>query len=381
MESKKTSRPKGSIKIVAVGDTSPLRDDPPSLFKYCIDNFRSADIVSGQLETLLTDKSVPCSTPWPPYRLPPSNITGLTKEGAGFDVMSFAANHAMDYGWDGFNDTLNLLKQHNIPVTGAGANIVEARKPVILERNGVRVGFLAYLSVALPGYCAEVDRPGCVPLRATHYYEPIDTFPGTPPRVVSQLYPEDKQAMEEDIKKLRPQVDIVVVNQHCGVISLRAVVAMYQKEAARAAVDAGADLVLQHHQGILRGIETYKGGTIFYGINRFAGEHQNVWPGKFRLWEGSPIGAGSRGSKLQFPWKDPDRFKTMIVNAYIENKKIQKITYTPAYANEHNEPVVVTRKDPRAQELFDYVKLISEMECLPVNFAWDGDEVLVSKNA
>jgi poly-gamma-glutamate capsule biosynthesis protein CapA/YwtB (metallophosphatase superfamily) len=380
MENKKVDQSKGSIKLISVGDTSPLRDDPPSLFKYCIDIFRSADIVSGQLETLLTDRAVPCSVPWPPYRLPPKNISGLTEEGAGFDVMSFAANHAMDYGWEGFYDTLNILKKNNIPVVGAGKNIEEARKPVILERNEVRVGFLAYLSVALPGYCADFDRPGCVPLRASHYYEPIDIFPGTPPRIVSQLFPEDRLAMEEDIKKLRPQVDILVVNQHCGVIALRGVVAMYQKEAGRAAIDAGADLVLQHHQGILKGIEMYKEKAIFYGINRFAGEHQNAWPGKFRLWEGSPIGAGSRGSKLQFPWKDPDRFKTMIVNTYIQDKKIRKITYTPAYANANNEPEVVTRKDPKGQELYDYVKLISEMECLPVKFSWDGDEVLVSNN-
>jgi hypothetical protein len=210
-------------------------------------------------------------------------------------------------------------------------------------------------------------------------------FPGTPPRVITNLFPVDRKAMEEDIKRLRPQVDVLVVSMHCGVHAVRAIIAMYQKEAAYAAIDAGADLVLQHHAHILRGVEMYKDKAIFYGLGEFAVEHGRSFPGQIRPWEGAnsfrdPV-TGS------YVFADPaaqtrefrhDRLKTMIAKAYIEDKKIQKVTYIPAYINLNREPEVVSPKDPRAQEVFDYVTKISDSENLEVHYSWDGDEVLIS---
>ena len=75
-----------------------------------------------------------------------------------------------------------------------------------------------------------------------------------------------------------------------------------------------------------------------------------------------------------------DRFKTIIAKAYIQDKKIQKVSYIPTEINNPTlEPVVVTRPDPRAQAIFDYVEKISEAQDLNVKFSWDGDEVLVSE--
>ena len=68
----------------------------------------------------------------------------------------------------------------------------------------------------------------------------------------------------------------------------------------------------------------------------------------------------------------------MIAKASIHNKRIQKVTYIPAYITPDLEPEVVKPGDPRAQEVFDYVRQISEEEDLHVHFSWDGDEVLVS---
>ena len=67
----------------------------------------------------------------------------------------------------------------------------------------------------------------------------------------------------------------------------------------------------------------------------------------------------------------------MIAKAYIQDKKIQKVTYIPAYVNPNLEPEVVTRRDPRAQEIFDYVSKISETEELKVSYSWESDEVAV----
>jgi poly-gamma-glutamate synthesis protein (capsule biosynthesis protein) len=372
------------ITLVGVGDIKHHRDDPPSIFRHCRSTFQKADIVFGQLESTYSEKGSPMFVPSAPSRRASKNITGLTEEGAGFDVMSFACNHAMDYGLEAFYDTLDLVKKNNITLVGAGRNIDEARKPAIVERHGTKVGFLANLSIIFPGLIAEEDTPGCVPLRATNFYQPVFKFqPGTAPLIVTELFPEDKAAMLNDIKKLRPQVDVLVVSMHCGVFMTPAIIAMYQKEAAYAAIDAGADLVLQHHAHILKGIEVYKGKGIFYGLGNFAVEPTPDTPDKLKAWDLAYRNIPEFFHFKKIPgWEKypyhPDARMTMIAKAYIADKNIQQISYIPCYINQNAEPEVLTRKDPRAQEVFDYVKSISDYENLKVNFSWLGDEVLVN---
>jgi hypothetical protein len=373
------------ITLVGVGDISPSRDDPPSIFRHCGNVFRDADIVFGQMEAPLSDRGAPTFTPHSPTRLAAKNVTALTEAGAGFDVMSFACNHAMDYGYDAFDDTLELLKKHNIPTVGAGMNIQEARKPAIIERNGVRVGFLGYLSIVFAGLVADEGIRGCAPLRALNFYHQVDFQPGTPPLIITQLYPDDRKAMEDDIRKLRPQVDVLVVSMHCGVHIIPEIIATYQKEAGYAAIDAGADLVLQHHAHILKGIDTYKGKVIFYSLGDFALEHSMDFKGKKKA--ADPLYRKARASYLKnvkhppgYEKHDfhPDALKTLVAKAYIRDKRIQKVTYLPTFINTNLEPEILTRKDPRAQEVFDYMVSISESQELNVKFAWEGDEVMVT---
>lgn len=372
-----------SITMIAVGDVSPNRDDPSSIFRHCLDTFRSADIVFGQMEAPMSDRGKPAFVPSGTTKLPANTIKALTKDAAGFDVMSFATNHAVDYGEEAFFDTLDLLKQNNILVCGAGANIAEARKPAILERDGTRVGFLGYISILHPGLEAEEGFPGCAPLRASTFYWQWDYQPGTPPKIITQLVPEYRTAMEEDIRKLRPQVDVLVVSIHAGVHMAPIIVPDYQKEAGRAAIDAGADLVLQHHAHILKGIDVYRGKVIFYSLGNFALEHVKPAPGARpcgdpafrRLRENFGIETVPGYEKHHF---HHDALKTSVAKAYIRNKRIEKVTYLPAYITPDLEPEVLKRSDPRAQEVFRYMEAISRAEKLNVGFSWDGDEVLVS---
>lgn len=327
--------------------------------------------------------------PYSPSKLAARNITALTEEGAGFDVMSFACNHAADYGLEAFHDTLEALKKHNIAVVGAGKDIDEARKPAVLERNGVKVGFLAYLCDGNPGLVAREDWPGCAPLRGSQSYQQVLDSLGVPPLVVTSLLPGDKQAMLQDIRKLRPQVDVLIVSHHGGVLHVPALIAMYQKEAAYAAIEVGADLILQHHAHILKGIEVYKGKVIFYGLGNFVVEHGQDFPGRLKKRaDQANLVYRSMVSKM-VPHVKPepgyekhfyhrDALKTMIAKAYIEDRKIRKVTYIPAYILPGLEPEAVTRGNPKAQDVFSYVGDISDREGLNVSFSWDGDEVLVS---
>ncbi|MBI2857997.1 MAG: CapA family protein [Chloroflexi bacterium] len=377
---------KDQVTVLAVGDVSPNRDDPPSMFRYCRDAFQAADVVFGQMENCLSDRGSPMFVlPYSPSKLAAKNISALTEEGAGFDVMSFACNHAMDYGWDAFYDTLEILERNRIAVVGAGPNVEAARKPAVVERRGTRIGFLGYLSVGNPGLVARDDMPGCAPLRASQAYQQVHDCPGAPPLVITTLLPGDKQAMVEDIKKLRPNVDVLIVSMHSGVLHVPSLVAMYQKEAAYSAIDAGADLILQHHAHILRGIEVYKGKTIFYGLGNFALEHGQPFPGRLKKREDH---ANLQYRKMVSRVKSEpgyekhlyqhDALKSMVAKAYIEQGRIAATAYLPVYVRPGLEPEVIGRAHPKAQEVFDYVAQISDNEGLSASFSWEGDEVLIT---
>ncbi|MDP3064454.1 MAG: CapA family protein [Chloroflexota bacterium] len=361
------------IILVAVGDVSPDRDDPPSMFRFTRDVFQKADIAFGQMEAPLSDRGTPQFVPSAPARLHAKNIRAVAEEGAGFDVMSFAANHALDHGYEAFFDTIDALTKNGIVCIGAGKDLAAARKPAIIERNGIKVGFLAYLSILPVGFEADAETPGCNPLRAHHAYRQMNYQPGTPPLIVTGLIPQYRAAMEEDIKKLRPQVDVLVVSIHAGVFGVEAMIAMYQKEAAYAAIDCGADLVLQAHAHQLKGIEVCKGKVVFYGLGNFALEHGVGYPGRPKAKDPNFVEYDRR-----YPAHHPNSPKTLIVKAYIQDKKIQKVTYLPAYINSTREPELVRRPDPRATEVFEFVKRSSEAEDLRVSFSWEGDEVLIS---
>jgi poly-gamma-glutamate capsule biosynthesis protein CapA/YwtB (metallophosphatase superfamily) len=384
---------KAPLTLVAVGDVSPNRDDPPSMFRYCRDILRAADFVFGHMEHPMTDKGSP--TVKSGRVLSPRNITALNEQGAGFDVMSAACNHAMYHGREAFLDWLGTLTGNNIAVVGAGKNIAEARRPAILERGGTRVGFLGYLSIIVTDLViAEKDLPGCAPLRASNYFQQVDPQPGTPPLIITELFPADKEAMIDDIRRLRSQVDVVVVSTHCGVHNIPETIAMYQKEAAYAAIDAGADLVLHLHAHILKGIEVYKGKVIFYGLGNFAAEHWmdssgNALHSVKQIYQRDsyrPPTVTDYDEKQGYAAKLKhvhlqDGLKTMVVKACIQEGKIQKVTYMPACIRPTLEPEVVTRKDPKAQQVFDYVEKISASQDLKVRFSWEGDEVLISEDS
>ena len=86
-----------------------------------------------------------------------------------------------------------------LEVVGVGRNIAEAREPVVVERNGRRIAFIACSSILPMSYWAEANRPGCVPMRAFTHYEAIERDqPGTKPRVHTYAHRDDLAALLAD---------------------------------------------------------------------------------------------------------------------------------------------------------------------------------------
>lgn len=156
---------------------------------------------------------------------------------AGFDIVSLANNHIMDYGPEGLQTTLDTLDSTGIAHAGAGMNLAGARKPVIVEREGRRLGMLAY---AMEGkHTAGSGTPGAAPL--------------------------DEAVILEDLAQLKDKADVIVVSLHFGMIYTD-YPKREQQILARRIIDAGADAVLGHHPHLIQGIESHGHGMIAYSL-------------------------------------------------------------------------------------------------------------------
>ena len=262
-----------SCTVLAVGDTSPPSTNSRSIFSEVKKLLGSGDIRFCQVERVFSSRG----RYHPPGLAPHSRRDPKCAEAyrwAGFDVVSTAGNHSGDWGFEGVVDTVKTVERLGIRSIGSGRNIDAARRPAVFEKNGVKVGFLAYASVILPQYWATENQPGVAPLRVSTFYEPYEFQPGCPARILTIPFEEDVRSMQEDIDKLRGEVDCLVVSHHWGVHGVPKPLAQYQPTVARAAVEAGADVVLGHHTHCLQGVEVLSGrqrdAVVFYSLGNFA---------------------------------------------------------------------------------------------------------------
>lgn len=367
-----------NIILYAVGDVGPSRDNPHSIFKHVKQITRQGDIGFCQLETNLSLRGTASPQARLPMRARPESAVAI--KDAGFNIVSFAGNHCMDWGQDAFFDTIESLEKQGVSVVGVGENIEEARRPARLEIKGTKIAFLAYNSILPMAYWAEVDRPGCVPMRAWTFYEQIEhDQPGTPCRIHTFPNRDDLKAMKDDVQKAKSENDIVILSMHWGIHFVPAQLADYQREVARVAIDCGADLILGHHPHILKGIEVYKGKVIAYSLGNFAIEQPAAFmEGLYKSRRHKEI------ETLNPLWKTdedyplpPETRKTMILKCTIINESINRISFLPAYLNVKSEPEVLTTRDKSFDEVVGYMNSISLDQGLDTTFTPNGDEVVI----
>lgn len=206
------------------------------------DVFEEADLVFGNLESVVSDKGEKQGSIYS-FRADPKTMEGLVF--SGIDVVSVANNHSMDYGVEAFVDSLRRLKETGIDYVGGGVTREEAETVVIKTVKGIKIGMVAYTAKGSPLWQAGENSPGIAWMDSTR---------------LAQL--------KKDIEVAKANVDILVVSFHFG--------EEYQKEPSaaqqllsRAAIDAGADLIIGHHPHVVQPIEQYKNGWIAYGLGNF----------------------------------------------------------------------------------------------------------------
>jgi poly-gamma-glutamate synthesis protein (capsule biosynthesis protein) len=347
--------------FLATGDLAPDRANYDESFAATAHVLRAADLTFGQLETSFAERG---------SRLPQARHAVLARpEGAaalgraGFDIISMAGNHCMDWGQEAFFETKANLEAANMAVVGAGANIMAARTPVIRTLgDGTRVAMLAYSSILPHAYWADERRPGCAPMRAHTVYEQIEhDQPGTPARIHTYPHREDLAAMEADIRAAKAQADVVIVSHHWGIHFVRAVIADYQRDVARAAISAGADAILGGHAHILKGCELIDGKPVFYSLCNFATDlAMDEDHAKSKSWNEIRVLAEKWEPDFEGLYNFPAAARlSMIARLEIGGGKLLRAGFLPLYIGRDAVPHIVEPGSAEHAAVVDYMTAIT----------------------
>lgn len=363
----------GSVVLYGVGDVGPLHEPMDAYGMLARPALAAADIRFGQCERVYSERgALQLHSGGAHSRVKP-HLASVFSD-CGFDVVSVASNHAMDWGADALLDTLEVFNQKGIRTIGAGRNLAEARRPVIIDRNGVRVAFLAYCSILNEGYAAGPHSAGVAPLRAHTYYQSVDYQAGVPPRVVTVPYEADLAAMLDDLRAARQQADAVVLSLHWGIHFVPRIIADYQVTCARAAFAAGADLILGHHAHTPKAIGVHDGKTCFYSLSNFIMSSTAKPPESAAAFE------KKYGVRLdpEYPHLayGEDAKRSLIAKAVITPAGVQKTSFLPVQIDKQLRPEVLKRGDPRYADAVRFMNWVSED--FDHTFVIEGDDVVVS---
>ncbi len=302
---------KNEITIILVGDIMLDRGVKDMIAKYgdgdfkfpflkIADYLKEANIVFGNLEGTISNKGRKVGSV-NSFRFGPKAIEGLTF--AGFDILSVANNHALDYTSEALTDTFSKLKEAGIDYVGGGVNATEAGLPIIKEINGstsspqTKIAFLAYTNIGVP-----VWRPG-------------ENSPG-----INVVDEEDIEEIKEKIKAAKQKTDILIVSLHAG-NEYTQNLTKFQSDFSKAVIDAGADLVIGHHPHVVQKSEVYKNKYIFYSLGNF------IFDQDF----------------------SEETMKGLILKVIVEEKKIKDVIPVEIKMNQYYQPEIPSAGKPKSE--------------------------------
>jgi capsule synthesis protein PGA_cap len=352
-----------TLKILLVGDLILDEPNPDSFFDLVRKTLHSADVVVGHVEVPHSTRGIQSAHDIPAPAADPSNLAALSR--AGFHVATLAGNHIFDQGPHGIEDTIAALRDMGIQTTGAGMNLAAAEEPAVVERNGVRIGVLSYNCVGPRESWAGKSKPGCGYIHVITHYELDYASPGGPPRIYTFAEPGSLETMQRCVERLRPQVNVLIVALHKGIGHIPAVLAMYERQVAKAAIEAGADIVVGHHAHILRGVEVYRGRPIFHGLGNFVtvtralnleenpSPERLAWARRRR----ELFGFEPDPNYPTYPFH-PEAKNAMIAVCEVDVKGVRSAGFIPCWIKPTGQPEILVH-DERGDEVADYILKIT----------------------
>jgi len=188
---------------------------------------------------------------------------------AGFSLLTLANNHFYDYGDRGVAETLKVCQKVGIDSVGGGVDIYDASRIFYQIIKNKR---FAFINICEHEFSIATETKGG----------------SNPLNPIQQFY---------NIKEACSIVDYVIVIVHGGHEHYQ-LPSPRMKEAYRFFIDAGADLVINHHQHCFSGYELYKGKLIFYGLGNFLFDSPYKEDNNF--WEGYMVKIMFLESKLEY---------------------------------------------------------------------------------
>lgn len=228
----------------AVGDISfkgnlekIVREKSPDFaFEHVNSSLNQADVLFGNLESVI----VPEEFPHKQGMYCTEHIIDSLKYG-NFDIFNMANNHILDCGWRGLVHTYQVVKDMGVEPVGAGPDEKEAKKMRIVDKKGMKVGFIAFQE---PSNCTYEGGGG----RLSHF---------------------DISEAIEDIKVKKDLVDILVVSLHAD-MEFNPSPSLLKVNFCRKMAENGADIILCHHPHVPQGVELWENSLIAYSLGNFA---------------------------------------------------------------------------------------------------------------
>lgn len=376
------------ISISCVGDL--ILDEPGPMepyFEGTREILGAQDVLIGHVETPHTLRNLPSCID---IQAPPSNPQHLeVLPGIGFDIATVAGNHLYDCGPYGVIDTVEKLKILGIQPAGGGANITEAKKPAIVEKDGIKVGLLSYNATGPRLGWAMSQKPGANYVKVETSYVPVRDMPGCPAKVHTFMWEQDIRKLKEEVAELKKQVDIAIVVFHKGYGGDHPRLDDYEQPLCYAALDAGADIIFAHHHHVLKGVELYKGKPIYHGLGNFvcvtyamtAGYNDTPEMVAY-LKQRAKEGRGDGHYEVPFyPWSEVSRY-TMIARVMADKNGVTECGFIPCYIEKSGNIVVKTR-DEGGQEVLDFIIRQTDGANLNAALRWsdDGSYVIMEEKA
>jgi poly-gamma-glutamate synthesis protein (capsule biosynthesis protein) len=214
---------------------------------------RGADLSIGNLECVISRKGEPLVKSYT-FLGRPECIPLLKKY---FSAVSVANNHSGDYGKEAFADQLDTFDREKLPYFGGGRNLIDARKPLVLESRGRKVALLGYCDFPPKSFAADEKTPG------TAWLVEADVL--------------------ADIRAAKAAgADLVIPYLHWG-DEMEPASNEEQKTLARKMIDAGADAVVGMHPHVTQTVEYYRGKPIIYSLGNFVFDY---FAGDPPVWNG-----------------------------------------------------------------------------------------------
>ena len=345
------------LKMILTGDVNLMNvDDPAVPFRRVAAEFKSTDVVFSNMECCLYLPPAGHAVENEGFFADP-RAGGEALKAGGVQAVGIANN--VNYGEAAITRSIARLDEIGVPHTGAGANRDAAYAPVILERGGVRFGFMQRTAVYWPtNHEATKHTAGVavmkghtayqLPLHKTRVEIPPCNRPGLPPVILTWCDAAHLKQFKDDVAALRAQCDVLVASCHWG---LKKEVLDYMSEWAHAAIDAGADIVMGHGPHFSLPVEVYKGKPVFYGLGSFS-FHTGHGGRKHGNWVG------------------------MLVRAAIDNKQLKRASFQFVRHNDANESVLCRLADEQEtlKEIADASKPFG------ARLTPQGDEVVLELN-